>query len=64
MKLEEAIAAVDTMVARKRYTNKSFDWWESAEQVLRESGDVFRAEIAHDAAIRAYRLEEWEADLS
>jgi hypothetical protein len=63
MNLNDAIAAVDTIISGKR-TNKPFDWWERAEQVLRESGDIFRAEIAHDAAIRAYRFEEWQADLA
>ena len=63
MELQDAIAAVDTIKSGKRI-NKSFDWWERAERVLRESGDEYRAMLAHDAAIRAYRFEEWQADLA
>lgn len=62
MELNKAIAAVDERKSGKRV---HFDWndWSNAEETLRKAGDESRADFAHSEAIRAYRKEEWDADL-
>lgn len=63
MTLEDAIKAIEELNRNGRVQGFNWDDWNQAEELLRSAGHIDMANQARYEVMRAYRKEEYDADL-